>query len=315
MRVAVTGATGFLGAAVVRALLAAGHQVIAMVRPTTTPKLLVGLNLEQRAADLDDARSLEAFVEGADALCHVAGSAGRFYDDGATYQRTNVEGTAKLFSAARAQKIRRAVYTGTIAIPAKVPSEYARTKFEGAYAARRVSSTALEVIVVHPSGMIGANDVRPTPLGQSVIDFAAGKLWAVLGGGSGYIDVDDAARGHVAALERGLPEREYVLTAEYWRTIDLFRLLAERLGVKKPIEIPARAAVAIASVAEPWARLRKTEPLVTRFSSEYLAIPKEQVPDGDADRAALGLVYRPVLDSFLEAVEWFQKEGYLPGQS
>jgi dihydroflavonol-4-reductase len=306
MKVAVTGGTGFLGSAVVRALLEAGHQVICMVRGTTTPTLLEGLSVEQRQGDINDEASLEPFLEGAEALCHVAGSAGRYYDDAATYEQSNIIGTAKVFRAAKAQRIKRAVYTGTIAIPAKVPSLYARTKWEGAYEARKIAGTSMEVIVVHPSGMIGPRDIRPTPLGASVRDFAEGKLWAVLGGGSGYIDVDDAARGHVAALAHGLPEREYVLTAEYWRTIDLFVALAERLGVKKPVEIPARLSLAIATLSEPIARLCNQEPLITRFSAEYLAVPASQVPDGHEDREALGLHYRPVMESFMDAVAWFR---------
>jgi dihydroflavonol-4-reductase len=310
MRVAVTGATGFLGAAVVRALLAANHQVIAMVRQKTTPKLLEGLDIERRSGDINDEASLEPFLEGAEALCHVAGSAGRFYDDAQTYIKTNVVGTRNLFRAARHQKIKRAIYTGSIAIPSRVGSEYARTKWEGAYEARMIAGTAFDVIAVHPSGMIGAHDVRPTPLGQSVLDFAQGKLWAVLGGGSGYIDVDDAARGHVAALERGDPTREYVLTAEYWRTIDLFCVLADRLSIKRPIEIPAAACLAIARISEPIARWRNKEPLITLFSAEYLAVPQSRVPDGSEDRAALGLSYRPVLDSFIDAVSWFKAAGY-----
>ena len=309
MRVAVTGGTGFLGSAVVRALLEAGHQVICMVRGTTTPRLLEGLAVEQRPGDINDEASLLPFLEGADALCHVAGSAGRFYDDLSVYEQTNIVGTAKVFKAAREQKIKRAVYTGSIAIPSKVPSIYARTKWAGAYEARRIAGTSMEVIVVHPSGMIGPRDVRPTPLGQSVLDFADGKLWAVLGGGSGYIDVDDAARGHVAALERGVPEREYVLTAEYWRTIDLFVALAGRLQVKRPIEIPARASLWLANLSEPVARLCNKEPLVTKFSAEYLAVPESQVPNGIEDREALGLQYRPVLESFMEAVAWFRSTG------
>jgi dihydroflavonol-4-reductase len=311
MKVAVTGATGFLGAAVVRALLAANHQVIAMVRGKTNPKLLEGLDVERRVGDISDVASLEPFLDGAEVLCHVAGSAGRFYDDVDEYIKANVIGTRNVFRAARNQKIKRAIYTGSIAIPARVPSEYARTKRDGAYEARMIASTAFDVIVVHPSGMIGARDVRPTPLGQSVLDFAQGKLWAVLGGGSGYIDVDDAARGHVAAIERGDATREYVLTAEYWRTIDLFLALAERLQVKKPIEIPAALCLAIARISEPIARLRNSEPIITTFSAEYLSVPQSQVPDGVEDRDALGLTYRPVLDSFMEAVEWFKAEGYM----
>jgi dihydroflavonol-4-reductase len=311
MRVFVTGGTGFLGAAICRALCKAGHQVIALVREGSPHQLLADLPLRLVPGDLEDEGRLLAQLEGAEALCHVAGAAGRFYRDPGEYERVNVQATSRLFSAARRAGVRRAVYTGTIAIPSGATSDYALSKYRGAYEARRQAGGRMEVIVVHPSGMIGAGDIRPTPLGRAVLELAQGKLPAVLGGGSGYIDVDDAARGHVAALERGEPWREYILSAEYLPTQELFTYLAGVLKVRTPRRIPDPVALGVAYLSEPLARVLRLNPLITRFSSEYLLIPREKVPDGDADRRALGLSYRPVREAFVEAIDWFRAHGYL----
>lgn len=311
MRVAVTGGTGFLGAAVVRALVAAGHSVVALVRPGTSAALLEGMAVEQLRGELEDEETLSRFLRGAEGLCHVAGAAGRFYDDARTYEHVNVALSARVFAAARRAGVRRAVYTGSIAIPSRAQSEYAKSKFRGAYEARREAGASFPVVVVHPSGMIGARDIRPTPLGKAVIELARGELWAVLGGGSGYIDVDDAARGHVAALERGDPSREYVLSAEYWDTHALFCRLAPLAGVARPKKLPERLSWYAARILDPLGRVLRFEPPITRFSTEYLLTPRADVPDGDADRDALGLRYRPVLEAFQEALEWFRANGYL----
>jgi dihydroflavonol-4-reductase len=295
-------------------LVHAGHSVSVLVRPDTNAKLLDGLDLTQHRGELDDERALDLLLDGAEGLCHVAGAAGRFYDDAQAYEQVNVALSGRVFAAARRAGVRRAVYTGSIAIPSRATSEYARSKFRGAYEARRAAGTKLDVLVVHPSGMIGARDLRPTPLGKAVIELAQGKLWAVLGGGSGYIDVDDAARGHLAALLHGDPSREYTLTAEFWPTHLLFCRLAEMLGVPRPRKLPEGLSLWSARLLDPLGRRFGFEPPITRFSSEYLLTPRAQVPDGDADRDALGLHYRPVLEAFRDAIEWFRSEGYLAKQ-
>lgn len=311
MRVFVTGGTGLLGSAVVRALLRHGYDVVAQVRPGANLLALEGLPVEKVEMTLEEVAPLEEALRGCEGLFHVAGAAGRYYEDDYEYIRTNEVHTANLYRAARQAGIRRSVYTGTVAIPYDLVNDYARSKLRGAYAARREAGTQMEVIAVHPSGMTGPFDVRPTPLGKSIIELSRGELPAVLGGGSGFIHVDDAAEGHVAAFERGDPTRDYILTAEYWYTRDLFAYLADLVGVRRPWVIPNGLAHVLALFFEKVGRAFGFEPLITMFSYTYLTLPEERLSDGEEDRQALGLTYRPVRDAFAEAVAWFREHGYI----
>ena len=192
-----------MGSAVVRALGVAGHEVVALVRPNSAcAHLDAAPFVRVKVGTLEDQAALEAHMRGCAGLCHVAGAAGRFYADRSTYERSNHLASALVFRAARRAGISRAVYTGTVAQVLRLDNAYAHSKRRGAEAARREAGPGMEVVVVHPSGMIGPHDRKPTPLGRAIVDYARGELKAVVGGGSGYIHVDDAARGHVAEIGR-----------------------------------------------------------------------------------------------------------------
>jgi len=249
MKVFVTGGSGLLGSAVVRALLGRRHHVVAVVRATSHRTDLDALGVDVHVCELDDIHELERRMAGCLGLCHVAGAAGRFYVDPDHYERTNVVATTTVFRAARCAGIARAVYTGTVADVWGLGNAYARSKRDGVRAARSAAGHAMDVMVVHPSGMIGPYDRTPTPLGRAIQRFAEGGMRAVAGGGSGYIHVDDAAAGHVAALETGDPKREYVLDAGYWKTRDLFASLAAITGQTPPLVIPIAVADLLARFA------------------------------------------------------------------
>ncbi len=254
-----------------------------------------------------DEESLTDAKRGCEGLCHVAGAAGRFYRTRDAYDRSNEHLSARVFSAARRAGIGRAVYTGTVAMVVGLDHAYARSKLRGAAAARREAGTAMEVVAVHPSGMIGPRDRKPTPMGRAIERFAAGRMRAVVGGGSGYIHVDDAAAGHVAALERGDPARDYVLDGEYWTVPELFAALARLTGRRRPFVLPVGLAGPVARVIEPLFRALGRTPPVTTFTTSYLALPRSAHEGGDEARAALGLeTYRPVERALEDAVRWFR---------
>lgn len=313
MRVVVTGGTGFLGSAVVRALVAQAHDVVAIVRPSSDTGALEDLpddrTVEVRPWTDDDA--LRAAFEGCEGLCHVAGAAGRFYPDPEHYERSNVVLTERVFTAASDAGVRRAVYTGTVAWLCRLHNDYAQSKLLGAHAARRIAGTTMDVVDVHPSGMIGPHDRRPTPMGRAIALFAAGGQRVVVGGGSGYIHVDDAAAGHVAALQRGDPAQSYVLDHEYWTIAELFEALARIVGRRPPWVLPVGLADRVARIVEPtWRALGKLPPINT-FTTSYLALPRERHRGGPQSREALGLPeYRSIPQALEEAVDWFAEQGW-----
>lgn len=309
VEVCVTGANGFLGSAVVRALVHGGYPVRALVRVGADVAALAelpGVRVEPLAEWSAD--RLRTAMEGCEGLCHVAGAAGRFYPDADHYERTNVALTVEVFEAARAVAVRRAVYTGSVAAVYGLANAYAESKRRGLAAAQRVGGAALPVVAVHPSGMLGGFDRTPTPMGRAIAQFVAGRANVVVGGGSGYIHVDDAGAGHVAALERGDPARDYVLDAEYWTIAALFEALARIIGRTPPRVLPVGLAHALARVVDPVWRLLGRVPPINTFTTSYLALPREKHTGGQAAREALGLPpYQTVEVALREAVQWARR--------
>ena len=311
MRVFVTGGTGFLGSAVVRSLRAKDHEVVAFARPGSNRKDLEAMaGVQVVGGTFDDPDTLREAMQGCDGMCHVAGAAGRFYRDRDAYDRSNEQLSATVFRAAREAGIPRAVYTGTVAMMYGLDNAYASSKRRGAEAARREAGDAMEIVAVHPSGMIGPWDRKPTPMGRAIASFAAGSMRAVVGGGSGYIHVDDSADGHVAALERGDPGRDYILDSEYWTTPDLFAKLAELTGRSRPMAIPVALAGVLAAVVEPLYRMLGRTPPITTFTTSYLSLPRSAHTGGDEARQALGLpAYRTIETALQDAIRWFRDHG------
>mgnify|MGYP001428332856 CR=1 FL=1 len=311
MRTFVTGGSGFLGSAVVRALRDRDHEVVAVVRPSSDRRLLDELpGVEVVVAELTDRAALREHMRGCEGMCHVAGAAGRFYRARDEYRRSNELVSEVVFAAAREAGIGRAVYTGTVAMVVGLDNAYAHSKLAGAYAARREAGSDMEVVAVHPSGMIGPRDAKPTPLGRAIALFAAGGQRAVVGGGSGYLHVDDAGLAHAIALERGEPTRDYLLDAEYWSTRALFGRLAEVVGRPAPWVIPIGVASGLASVVEPaWRALGRLPPITT-FTTSYLGLSREVFVGGDEARRALALpAYRTVESALDDALRWFRDAG------
>jgi dihydroflavonol-4-reductase len=310
VKVFVTGGNGFVGSAVVRALRARDHEVVAIVRPTADRASLEGLDgVTIRVGTLDDPKALVPEMNGCEGLCHVAGAAGKFYTDRDEYTRSNVAMSESVFAAAHEAGIRRAVYTGSVVVARGLDNAYAASKRAGAEAARRVAPST-DVRVVHPSGMIGPRDRKPTPLGRAIQQFLFGELRTAAGGASGYVHVDDAGAAHAAALEASGDSEtsgaEYLIDAHWWSTEALFGALAEIVGRRPPRVIPIDLAHAIARVAEPvWRSLGGTPPVST-FVTSYLRMRKSSDGRAEADRHALGLPeYASVPQMLEDAVRWF----------
>ncbi len=272
--VLLTGATGFVGSAVMRSLLRAGYPVRALVR---NPGLLPSTpGVEPWAGDLRDRPGLEDAAHGCAAIVHCAADYRLWLPRGDLNRMVavNVGGTANLLVAARAQRVPRVVHcstVGTLAFeragrvlsePDRAPSAatlagpYKRTKWAAERLALAASGDGLEVVVVQPSTPVGAGDRRPTPTGAVIRDCLRGRLPALVETGLNLVDVEAVGQGHVLALERGRPGRSYILGD---RNLSLRQFLGEvaRLGgVRAPRWlIPLPLALAAAAASEAWARI------------------------------------------------------------
>jgi dihydroflavonol-4-reductase len=228
MKALVTGATGFVGAAVARALLNQDWQVRALVRTGSDRRNLAGLAAEIAVGDLADNASLDRALQGCQALFHVAADYRLGARDAAQLYRTNVDGTVRIIEAARAAGVARIVYTSsvaTIGIPkdatpgnedspvglADMIGHYKRSKFLAEQRVLEAAAAGAPVIIVNPSTPIGPGDIKPTPTGQMVLDAANGRMPAFVDTGLNVVHVDDVAAGHLLAHAHGRIGERYIL--------------------------------------------------------------------------------------------------------
>ena len=324
-----TGATGFVGAAVLRALLAKGARVRALVRPASDSRNLHGLDVERVAGDLGDPASLVRAVAGCRALYHVAADYRLWVPEPASIYRANVDGTANLMKAALEVGVERIVYTSSVATlglhddgsPADetTPSSlatmighYKRSKFLAEEAVKAlVRERNLPAVIVNPSTPIGPRDVKPTPTGRMILDAAAGKMPAYVDTGLNVVHVDDVAAGHLLAFERGTVGERYILGGTDMSLRDILTEVARLTGRKPPsVRLPHNAVLPIAYLSEAWTRLRgRGEPLAT-VDGVRMSKKRMYFSSAKAERV-LGYRHRPASEAIRDAVRWFRESGYL----
>lgn len=324
----VTGASGFVGSAVLRRLLAEGHRVRVLVRAGGDRRNLEGLDVELAVGDLNHPESLRDAVAGAKALFHVAADYRLWVRRPEEIYRANVEGTAALMRAAARAGVERVVYTSSVATlglhadgasaDEDTPSaltdmigHYKRSKFLAEDEARKVArETGLPIVIVNPSTPIGPRDVKPTPTGRMVAQAASGKIPAFLDTGLNVVHVDDVAEGHLLAYARGRPGERYILGGE---NMSLSQILAEiaMLTGRRPPRIRLRHGMVmpVAYAAETWTRLAGgAEPMVTRDGIR-MARKWMYFSTAKAERE-LGYTHRPAIEALRDAVAWFRAHGY-----
>jgi dihydroflavonol-4-reductase len=329
MRAFVTGGTGFIGGAVVRRLLEAGHEVRALVRPGTDTQQLDGLAAERVAGDLSDAEPLRRGMAGCDLAFHVAALYSYWGHRAEEFYETNVEGTRRVLEAAGEAGVARVVYTSSIAVlglnrdhtPAteETPSTledrvgpYQRSKFLAEEVARDHARQGLPVVIVNPSTPVGVGDHKPTPTGQIIVDFLNGRMFGYVDTGLNIVDVEDVAAGHLLAAERGRIGERYILGGENVSLKQLLGLLAEISGrPASRLRIPHAVAQGWSYVDVALARLSpRRRPAATpekvRLSHRY-----EWFDPGKAVRE-LGLPQTPAREGLRKAVEWYRANGYAP---
>jgi dihydroflavonol-4-reductase len=324
----VTGATGFVGSAVARALAARGHRLRLLVRPAGDRRNLAGLAAELAEGDLTDPASLERAVAGCGALFHVAADYRIWVPDPARMLAANVAGTEALMRAAAAAGVRRIVYTSSVAAlgltadgtPAdettpvseeRIVGIYKKSKFRAEQAVLALARQGLPAVIVNPSAPVGPRDIRPTPTGRMIADAAAGRMPAYIDTGLNVVHVDDVAEGHLLAFERGRAGERYILGGENLTLAALLALVAAEAGRAAPrIRLPAPLLWPVALAAEALARAAGIEPLVTR---DHLRMARKKMFFSSAKAAAeLGYAPRPARAAVADAIAWFRANGMVP---
>jgi len=327
-RCLVTGATGFVGAAVARALLAQGRRVRVLAREGGDRRNLDGLDVEIAIGDLLDPGSFPGALAECDALYHVAADYRLWTPDPARMYAINVEGTRALMQAALTAGVSRIVYTSSVATLglredekpahegtpvslAQMVGPYKRSKFLAEEAVRAmVAEQGLPAVIVNPSTPVGPRDVKPTPTGRMVVEAANGRMPAYLDTGLNFAHVDDVAMGHLLAFERGKIGERYILGGDNMDLRSMLGLIAELSGRRAPwFKVPRRPLFPIAFVAEKIAMITGKEPFVT-VDGLRLAAKKMYFTTAKAERD-LGYHARPAKDGFKDALTWFRAQGYV----
>jgi dihydroflavonol-4-reductase len=316
----VTGGTGFVGSAVVRALLDGGRRVRVLVRPGADHRNLDGLPVEIALGRLEDVRSLRAALEGCLSLFHVAADYRLWVPDPAAMLRANVDGTRALMREARRAGVERIVYTSSVAVLGHVrggladettPSAlgdmvgpYKRSKFLAEAEIRRlIAEDGLPAVIVNPSTPVGPRDIKPTPTGRMIAEAVAGRMPAYVDTGLNIVHVDDVARGHVLALERGRIGERYILGGDNLSLADILATVARLSGRAPPrLRLPRRGLYPLAAAAEMWGRLSGREPLLT-LDALRMARWKMWFTSDKAE-AELGYRHRTAEAALTAAVAW-----------
>ena len=327
MKALVTGATGFVGAAVARALLREQWQVRVLARRGSDRRNLKGLDVEVSEGDLTDVDSLQRAAQGCDGLFHVAADYRLGARDPAELYRANVEGTRNVLSAAHRSGVQRIVYTSsvaTIGIPAdgtpgdeqsansldNMIGHYKRSKYLAEEVAREAAQSGISVVIVSPSTPVGPGDVKPTPTGQLVLDAAAGRMPAYVDTGLNIVHVDDVAAGHLLAYERGRRGERYILGGQDMSLREILEVIARLEGRSAPrVRLPYGVVLPIAYLAEGFARLTGRS---GRITLEGVRMSRKKMFFSSAKAVReLGYRWRPPVQAFEDAIGWFRDNGLL----
>lgn len=322
----VTGASGFVGAAIANAARGAGYRVRVLVRPSS-PRTNIEPADEVVIGDMCDAASLAPALRGARYLAHAAADYRLWSPDPDDIIRTNVVGTRTIMEEALRAGVERIVYTSSVATLALRDDTSAdeahplpESEAIGAYKKSKVRAERvvedmvqqhrLPAVIVNPSAPIGPRDVKPTPTGRIIVECASGRMPGFVRTGLNLVHVDDVAAGHLAALRRGGIGERYILGGENVLLSDMLAAIAAIVGRRPPtLAFPIAALYPVAFAAEAWARLTGREPFATvdglRMARHYMFFNDAKA------RRELGYTSRPYREGLADAIAWFRQAGYL----
>ena len=320
MKAFVTGASGFIGANLVRLLLQQGYAVRSLVRPTSRLDNLQGLDIEVVVGDLNDSQLFD-LMQGCQVLFHVAAHYSLWQKDKELLYKNNVLGTRNVLAAARRAKIERTVYTSSVAAIGvgvsstvvdetyqsplkKLVGDYKKSKFLAEQEAMRAVTLGQDVVIVNPTAPVGAWDIKPTPTGDIIVRFLRRQMPVYVDTGLNIIDVRDVAWGHLLALERGKSGDRYILGNQNLTLKELLDLLQEVTGLPAPRQtIPIWLPLTIAWVDEKILAPLGKQPSVpldgVRMSQKKMYY--------DASKAVkkLGLPQSSIRVALENAINWF----------
>ena len=327
MKAFVTGATGFVGSHVARALTEQGADLRLLVRPTSPTANIEGLRGDRVVGDLCDLESLKSAMAGCDVVFHVAADYRLWARDPREMYRSNVEGTRNVIQAAQLASVRRVLYTSSVSTMGftrnghlahedspvnlrEMIGHYKKSKFQAESLALEAGRNGAAVIVVNPTTPVGERDIKPTPTGRIIVDFLKRKFPAYVDTGLNLVDVKECARGHVTAMEKGKPGERYVLGGENLSLKQILDKLAAITGLPSPrVKLPYAVALAtgVVDTAIRGVLLRR-EPRVT-IDAVRMGRKKMFVSSAKAERE-LGWQIVPVDNALRRAVEWFREYRY-----
>ena len=326
MKVLVTGATGFIGGNVARALLNRGYEVKALVRPGSSTLTIEDKEVEQAPGDIRNRESVATALDGCRGLVHCAALYSFWSPDLSLMYDTNVKGTTIVLEEALNAGIERCVHTSTVStvgIPrggvgteengpkAKdLVGHYKKSKYQAEMEAQRMAQKGLPLVVVNPTAPVGPWDVKPTPTGRIVLDFVRGRIPAYIATGMNLVDVEDVAEGHVLALEKGKPGERYILGNQNMSLVQVFKMLEAVTGRKAPsIRLPMWPVLAAGYVDEfIEGKLLGREP---RIPLEGIKVARKPMYVS-CEKAVreLGMHQSPVEGALKKMVDWFRDYGY-----
>ena len=326
--VLVTGATGFVGSAVLRALVARGAAVRVLARPSSVRTNLCGVACDIVEGDMTDPASMARAMAGMRFAFHVAADYRLWARDPAAIHRANLDGARVVSEAALAAGVERLVYTSSVATlragdAATVVDEtaplsegegvgiYKQSKVAAERMVERmVAERGLPAVIVNPSTPIGPRDIKPTPTGRMVLEAAQGKIPAFVDTGLNLAHVDDVAEGHLTALERGRIGERYILGGQDLSLRQMLADIAALTGRKAPaLALPRAPLYPLAYVAEGVAQITGKEPMLTRDALK-MASHHMFFASAKAERE-LGYKARPHIEALADALAWFREAGYL----
>ncbi len=334
-KIVVTGAAGFVGYHVAKALAEEKQgEIFCMVRPTSEKKFINELPVKLVEGDLRDRPSLDRILDGCDALFHIAADYRLWARNPEEIIESNVQGTENILSAAKKYGIKKVVYTSSVAAVGRPelheakskehclgnetmdPSEthligpYKKSKFYAELVARKFAKEGLPLVIVNPSTPVGSHDIKPTPTGKLILDFLKRKMPAYLETGLNFVDVEDVARGHLLAGEKGKVGERYILGGKNLMLKELFDLLSEVSGLPSPkYKIPYWIAYSAGWITTSFAGMTGRAPLVpldgVKMARELMFY------DGSKAVRELGMPQNFIQGALEKAVHFFREHGYV----